>query len=69
MLVENRLNIQTENFLAILREEDYLRKLKNRYPIGSAAWNRIWDKLDRVLDRKRKYEAAVERSRMEKRKW
>ena len=38
-MVENRLNIQTENFQAILREEDYLRKLKNRYPIGSAAWN------------------------------
>lgn len=68
-MVENRLNIQTENFQAILREEDYLRKLKNRYPIGSAAWNSVWDKLDRVLDRKRKYEAAVERSRMEKRKW
>ena len=55
--------------MEILHEEAYLRNLKNRFPIGSAAWNSVWNKLDKVLERKQKYEAAVERSRMEKRKW
>lgn len=68
-MVENRLNIKSEAFMEILHEEAYLRNLKNRFPIGSAAWNSVWNKLDKVLERKQKYEAAVERSRMEKRKW
>ena len=69
MFVENRLNIHTKAFDEILAEEERLRKLKNRFPIQSPAWNAVWDQLDRVLERKRKYEAAVERSRWERGQW
>ena len=68
-MVENRLNIHTKAFDEILAEEERLRRLKNRFPIQSPAWNAVWDKLDRVLERKRKYEAAVERSRWEQKQW
>lgn len=63
MCVENHLNIHTKTFDEILAEEARLRKLKNRFPLHSPAWNAVWDKLDRVLERKRRYEAAVEKSR------
>lgn len=66
MIVENRLNIHTKAFDEILAEEARLRELKNRFPLQSPAWNSVWDQLDRVLERKRRYEAAVERSRMSK---
>ena len=68
-MVENRLNIHTEAFEEILAEEERLRKLKKRFPIQSPAWNSVWDRLDRVLERNRQYEAAVERGRMERGKW
>ena len=63
MVVENRLNLHSEAFEEILYEETILRREKDRVPVGSAAWNAVWNKLDRILERKRKYEAAVERSR------
>jgi hypothetical protein len=66
MYVENRLNIHTKAFAEILAEEARLRELKNRFPLQSPAWNAVWDKLDRVLERKRRYEAAVEKSRFMK---
>lgn len=66
MYVENRLNIHTKAFDEILAEEARLRELKNRFPLQSRAWNAVWDKLDRVLERKRRYEAAVERSKFMK---
>jgi hypothetical protein len=63
MMIENKYNIQSKVFLEILAEEERLRTLKNRFPIGSAAWNSVWDKLDKVLKRKKAYEAAVMRYR------
>lgn len=63
-MVENRLNIKSQAFLEILAEEERLRKLKDQFPLQSPAWNAVWDKLDRVLARKRAYENAVERNRM-----
>lgn len=63
-MAENRLNIQSPEFLKILAEEERLRKLKEQFPIQSPAWNSVWDKLDRILARKRAYENAVERNRM-----
>ena len=66
MYVENRLNIHTKVFNEILAEEARLRELKNRFPLQSPAWNAVWDQLDRVLERKRRYEAAVEKSRFMK---
>lgn len=62
-MVENRLNIHTRAFAKILAEEERLRRLKNRFPIQSPAWNAVWNQLDWVLERKRRYEAAVERSK------
>lgn len=62
-MVENKLNIQSKAFLTILEEEGRLRALKNQYPMGSVMWNAVWDKLDKVLKRKKAYEAAVLRGR------
>ena len=58
-MVENRFNIQSKVFKAILAEEERLRTLKDKFPIGSPAWNSTWDRLDRVLKRKKAYESAV----------
>ena len=63
-MVENKLNIQSPAFLEILAEEDRLRKLKDQFPVQSPAWHAVWNKLDRVLARKRAYENAVKRRKM-----
>lgn len=63
-MVENKLNIQSPAFLEILAEEDRLRKLKDQFPMQSPAWNAVWNKLDRILARKRAYENAVKRRKM-----
>lgn len=62
-MVENKFNIKSKVFLEILAEEERLRSLKNQFPVGSAAWNSVWDRLDRVLIRKKAYEAAVLKGR------
>lgn len=62
-MVENKYNIKSKVFLEILAEEGRLRALKDRFPMGSAAWNSVWDRLDRVLKRKKAYEAAVLKGR------
>ena len=63
MYVENRLNIHTKAFEEILEEESKLREEKSLYQVGSQAWNRVWDRLDKVLKRKRNYENKVRNER------
>ena len=62
-MVENRLKIKTKAFDAILSEEGRLRALANHFPKGSEMWNQVWDQLDKVIKRKKAYEAAVLRGR------
>ncbi|MBR1988429.1 MAG: hypothetical protein IKA36_05270 [Clostridia bacterium] len=63
MYVENRYNIRSQKFLEILAEEKRLRELKEKFPIGTIAWHRVWDQLDKVLKRKKAYEDAVLRNK------
>ena len=63
-MVENKYNIHSVVFEDILKEEERLRKLANSFPKGSIEWNQAWDKLDRVLTRKKAYEKVVFESRL-----
>ena len=62
-MVENKFNIHSKTFDEILAEEGRLRALKDRFPVGSEMWNQAWNKLEKILKRKKAYEAAVIRRR------